>query len=110
MSALPSTPRTGFDFIQYADFVPFMQRMEAMEQELSDLKKNQTEYVSQQEALKITGLKHGQSLKAVRERPGSLIVVKFEGKNNQTPRYLRQSLLDYNQSKVRPPQRAGIAH
>lgn len=111
MSATFSAPvRPSFDFVVYDDFAPLMQRLEALERQIVDLKNNQTEYVDTKEALRITGLKHGQSLKAARERPGSLVIVKFEGINNQIPRYLRSSLLAYNEANVRKPRRNGIAY
>lgn len=101
--------RRSFDFISYDEFIPFMQRVDAMEQELRELKKNQSEYVSQKEAMKITGFASPQAIKAARERPGTLIIVKKSGKNNQIPQYLRSSLIAHNESKVRRPRTPATA-
>jgi len=72
-----------------------------LEAELQLVKSLQDEWVDTKTALKIIGRKKPQTLKAERERPGTLIVVKFEGKMSSTPRYLRASLLAYNDRKTK---------
>ena len=82
-------------------------RLAPLEQELALIKSLQCEYVSTQEALKILGFKDADTLRAMREREGSVIVAKFEGKNEQIPKYLRSSLLAHNAERQAHPRRAG---
>jgi predicted mannosyl-3-phosphoglycerate phosphatase (HAD superfamily) len=69
--------------------------------ELQLIKLLQSEWVDTKEALKITGLKKAQTLKAERERPGTVVVFKMEGRMCSTPRYLRASLIAYNDRKTK---------
>jgi hypothetical protein len=69
--------------------------------ELQLVKSLQSEWVDTKEALKITGIKKAQTLKAERERPGTVIIFKFEGSMCNTPRYLRASLIAYNDKKTK---------
>jgi hypothetical protein len=50
--------------------------------------------------MRIMGIKQAQTLKKERERPGTALVVKFEGKTNKSPRYLLTSLLEYSERKA----------
>jgi hypothetical protein len=73
--------------------------LKPLEAELQLVKSLQDEWVDTKTALRITGLKKAQTLKAERERPGTLVAVKFEGEMSNTPRYSRASLLAYNDKK-----------
>jgi predicted mannosyl-3-phosphoglycerate phosphatase (HAD superfamily) len=77
------------------------EQIQPLKAELHFIKSLQSEWVDTKEALKITGLKKAQTLKAERERLGTVVVVKFEGKMCSTPRYLRTSLLAYNDKKTK---------
>lgn len=74
--------------------------LQPLQKELQLVKSLQDEWVDTQEAMKITGIKQAQTLKAERERPGTALIVKFEGKTHKSPRYLRTSLLEYNQRRT----------
>lgn len=72
-----------------------------LEAELRLVKSLLSEWVDTKEAMRITGIKQAQTLKRERERPGTVVKVKFEGRTSSTPRYLRSSLLEYNEKKTR---------
>lgn len=78
---------------------PFMQqllsRMEAMTEQIRVLEISTPEYVSEEIARRLTGLS-GTTLWRERHRPGSLI----EWKQDHGVRYLRASLLAYNNSRA----------
>jgi hypothetical protein len=71
-----------------------------LEQELQLIKSLQNDWVNTKEAMRITGIKQAETLKAERERPSTLIVVKFEGTTGKMPLYLLTSLLAYNDSRI----------
>jgi hypothetical protein len=75
------------------------ERLKPIEAELRLVKSLLSEWVDTKEAMKITGVK-SQTLKRERERPGTVVKVKFEGKTSTSPRYLRTSLLEYNDRKT----------
>jgi hypothetical protein len=77
------------------------EQIQPLKVELQLIKSLQDEWVDTKTALKITGLKKGQTLKIERERPGTLLVVKFIGSMSNTPRYLRTSLLAYSDKKTK---------
>ncbi len=74
--------------------------LKPLKAELQLVKSLQSEWVDTKEALKITGIKTAQTLKRERERPGTVVVFKMEGKMCSTPRYLRASLIAYNEKKT----------
>jgi hypothetical protein len=76
------------------------ERVRPIQDELQFVKSQLSEWVDTREALRLTGLKQAESLKAERERPGTLLVYKFEGKGNRLPRYLRSSILAYNERRT----------
>lgn len=95
MNELPS-----YQFIDAAHFAALLGRIEVLEQALGRVQAGQSEWVDTKEALRLTGLKCGETLKAERERPRTRILVKFEGRTNKQPRYLRASLLAYNEART----------
>jgi hypothetical protein len=76
------------------------ERVKPIEAELLLVKSLLSEWVDTREAMKITGIKQAQTLKKERERPGTVLVVKFEGETHKSPRYLRTSLLEYNRLRT----------
>lgn len=68
-----------------------------LQEELALIKSLIPDWVNTKEAMRLTGIKQAETLKAERERPKTLIVVKFEGKK---PLYLRSSLITYNESRT----------
>jgi hypothetical protein len=75
-----------------------------LQEELALVKSLIPEWVNTKEAMRLTGIKQAETLKAIRERPKTLLIVKFEGK---TPLYLRSALIAYNDSKQQKPPQAG---
>jgi hypothetical protein len=57
-------------------------------------------WMDTKEAMRLTGIKQAETLKAERERPHTKLVVKFEGKKRKMPRYLVSSLLAYNEARM----------
>jgi hypothetical protein len=74
--------------------------LKPLQNELALIKSLQDEWVNTTEAMRITGIRQAQTLKIERERPGTKLVVKFEGKTGRLPRYLRTSLLAHNENKT----------
>ena len=74
-----------------------------MRERIARLEAMQSEFVSTTEAVRITG-KSDDTLRIERDRPGTLIVYKMEGRTGKQPRYCRASLVRYNESR---PQRRG---
>jgi hypothetical protein len=69
-----------------------------LEAEVKLVKSLISEWVDTKEAMRLTGVKQAETLKAERERRGTLIEYKLEG---ISPRYLRSSLVAYSERKVR---------
>jgi uncharacterized protein (UPF0335 family) len=99
MNTAPSPIPPSLQLVQWEQFKPFIDRMERLERELAAVKALQSEWVDTKEALRITGIKSGDTLKRLRERPDAVIVVKLEGKTSKQPRYLRSSLIAYNETR-----------
>lgn len=97
-SDIPSP--TPLLLVQWSQLLPLITRLETLEKELTELKQGQSEWVDTKEALRMTGLKCGDTLKAERERPNTRVRVKFEGSTNKQPRYLRSSLIAYNEART----------
>ena len=96
MSSLPT-----YQFVDAQHFTAVLGRLESIEKELHEIKLGQSEWVDTKEALRLTGLKSGETLKAERERKNTRVVVKFEGSTNKQPRYLRASLIAYNEARTK---------
>ena len=86
---------------QFVDFAQVQQMinaaMEPLQKELELIKSLQSEWVDTKVALKMTGLKSAETLKAERERLNTKLIFKLEGK---FPKYLRASILAYNEAKT----------
>ncbi len=80
------------DFPEYRALI---ERLDALSEEVRQLKASLPEYVGQQEAERLTGLSRT-TLFRERKRLGSLI----KWKSDRGPKYLRSSLLAHNQSRV----------
>jgi hypothetical protein len=76
------------------------ERLKPIGADIQLIKSLQSEWVDTKEAMRITGIKQAQTLKKERERLGTALVVKFEGRTGKSPRYLRASLLEYNERKT----------
>jgi hypothetical protein len=87
--------RAEVEALLAAKLAPLLERIVQLEEGL-------TEYVDTKEAMRLTGLT-AETLKTHRERPGTLIVVKLEGKTGAHPQYLRSSLIAFNKSRQRRP-------
>ena len=77
-------------------------QLEPIKAELAYLKSQQSEWVSQKEAMKILNVS-ANWIKVLRDKPGTLIEYKLEGKTQKLPRYYRPSLDLYNAAKTRRP-------
>lgn len=95
MNTFPS-----YQFVDRGHFDALVDRIAVLEKSLGALQAGQSEWVDTKEALRLTGLKCGETLKAERERPGTRVRVKFEGSTNKQPRYLRSSLVAYNEART----------
>lgn len=96
MNSLPT-----YQFVDAVHFNAVLIRLEHIEQELEKVQAGQSEWVDTKTALHLTGLKSGETLKAERERKNTKVVVKFEGITNKQPRYLRSSLIAYNEARTK---------
>lgn len=81
---------------------PLHETVRALQADVAHLKSQQNEWVSQHEAMRILNVS-ANWLKALRDKPGTLIRYKFEGKTQKLPRYCRASLDSHNASKTRRP-------
>ena len=105
MNIAAHQPPPGLQVVLWEHVAPVFAKLAALEQKVEQLEAGQSEWVDTKEAQRITGIKSADTLKRLREQPGSLLVVKKEGKTGRMPMYLRKSLLLYNASKVLAPRR-----
>lgn len=82
---------------------PLFAEVDNLKRELAIMKRLQSEWVDTKEALQITGIKSGDTLKRLRELCDSPIIVRFEGKTAKQPKYSRASLVAYCESKILKP-------
>lgn len=75
------------------------EKIKPLMDKVQKLEAQQDEWVNTKEATRITGVTDD-TLKAERDRPRTLIEVKFEGKTGKKPLYSRASLLAYNESRT----------
>ena len=97
-------PPTPLQVVLWEHIAPLIDYIQTMEKRVSQLERGLSEWVSQQEAMRITGIKSADTLKRLRELPNAIIIVRKEGK---TPLYLRASLIAYCESKIRKPTQPG---
>lgn len=94
----PALTPPSYQFVDYRQVQEMiLAAVEPLQKELNLVKSLQSEWVDTKEALKMTGLRSAETLKAERERHNTKLIVKFEGK---FPKYLRISLLAYNEAKT----------
>ena len=86
---------------------PLFAEVAQLKSELAQLKRLSAEWVDTKEALRITGIKSGDTLKRLRELCDSPIIVRVEGKTAKQPKYSRTSLVAYCESKILQPTRPG---
>lgn len=99
----PPSARSGYFFMERAEVEQLLNdRLGPLLQEIAQLKEGLSEYVDTKEAKRLTGLT-AETLKVHRERPGTLIIVKPEGKTGSHPQYLRSSLIEFNKSRQMRP-------
>ena len=96
-------PPAPLQFVLWEHIAPLIDYIQTLESRVIQLEEGLSEYVDTKEALRITGIKTPETLKRERERPGTLIITKSEGETNKHPRYLRASLIAYNESRRARP-------
>jgi hypothetical protein len=96
-----TTPPT-YQFVQYIEVQQMITAaVEPLKNKILQLDSARlAEWVDTKEAMRLTGIKQAETLKAERERPHTKLVVKFEGKKRKMPRYLVSSLLAYNEARM----------
>ena len=99
-------PPEPLQFVLWEHIAPLVEYIQTIEKRVSQLERGLSEWVNQQEAMRITGIT-ADTLKRERERLNTLIVVRFEGETDKKPMYLRSSLHAYCESKIRKPKQPG---
>ena len=90
--------------LQLVDFDQVQQMIRAaiepLERKLKLVEASQSEWVDTKEAMRLTGIRCADTLKAEREREHTALIVKFEGRTGKIPKYLRSSLLAHSETKT----------
>ncbi|GAB3877168.1 hypothetical protein GCM10028824_36610 [Hymenobacter segetis] len=100
-------PPTPLQLVLWEHIAPLIDYIQALEKRVNQIERGQSEWVSTKQALQITGIKSGDTLKRLRELPNAIIIVRFEGKTSKQPKYLRASLIAYCESRIRKPTQPG---